>query len=105
MSWITAEDYANAEPDPLAPAAKDILTHMNEDHADAVKLYASVTAKVAHVSSAVITAVDRYGFDLAVTTTDGKRAVRLAFDAPVTTTDEVRKAMVAMVKAARSAST
>lgn len=104
MSWITAEDYASAEADPLAPAAKDVLTHMNDDHADAVKLYASVTAKVADVQSAVMTAVDRYGFDLAVTTTEGKRAVRLAFDAPVTTTDEVRKAMVAMVRAARAAS-
>ena len=51
-----------------------------------------------------MTAVDRYGFELAVKTPDGPRAMRLAFDDPVATTDEVRRAMVALVKRARGTS-
>jgi heme iron utilization protein len=103
MSWVTADDYRVAEPDPLAVAAAGILTHMNDDHTDAVLAYAKALAGVADASAATMTAVDRYGFELAVITPQGPRSVRLAFDAPVTTNDEVRRAMVALVKRARAA--
>lgn len=102
MSWVTAEDYRAAEPDPLARASKDILAHMNDDHTDAVLAYATKLAGVADATSATMTAVDRYGFELALTTPAGPRATRLAFDEPVTTSDEVRRAMVAMVKQTRA---
>ena len=36
MSWVAADDYRVAEPDPLAPASAGILAHMNDDHADSV---------------------------------------------------------------------
>ncbi len=52
-----------------------------------------------------MTAVDRYGFDIAAKTPAGPRAARLAFDEPVATPDEVRRAMVALVKRARAGST
>ena len=101
MSWVSAEDYRVAEPDPLAAAAGGILKHMNDDHADAVLAYAKVLADLPDASRATMTAVDRYGFDIAVLTPEGPRAARLAFDAPVSTNDEVRQAMVALVKRAR----
>jgi len=103
MSWVTADDYRVAEPDPLTDAAEEILTHMNTDHAEAVLAYARVLASMPEATAATMTAVDRYGFDLAVKTPEGPRATRLEFDEPVTTSDEVRRAMVAMVKRARSA--
>jgi len=105
MSWVTADDYRAAEPDPLTDSAAGILTHMNADHTDAVLAYAKVLAGVTDASSATMTAVDRYGFELATLTPAGPRAVRLAFDAPVTTNDEVRRAMVALVKRARDGMT
>jgi putative heme iron utilization protein len=101
MSWVSSEDYRKAEPDPLASAARGILAHMNGDHADALLAYARVLATIPDAESATMTSVDRYGFDLAVKTSTGPRATRLAFAAPVTTPDEVRAAMVAMVKLAR----
>lgn len=101
MSWVSAEDYATAEPDPLAPHATGILSHMNEDHADAVLAYATALAGIEGAVSASLTSVDRYGFTLDAITTDGTRSARLGFDAPVTTTDEVRRAMVALVRRAR----
>ncbi len=65
--------------------------------------YAKVLANIPEATAATMTSVDRYGFDLAVTTPTGPRATRLAFDEPVTTNDEVRRAMIALVKRARGA--
>lgn len=101
MSWVTGDDYRAAEPDPLAASSAGILTHMNDDHADAVLAYAKALAGLAEATSAAMTAVDRYGFELAAVTPAGPRAARLAFDEPVTTSDEVRRAMVSLVKRAR----
>jgi len=103
MSWVTVEDYCAAEPDPLADSAAGILAHMNDDHGEAVLSYARELASVTDATSATMTAVDRYGFELATLTPGGPRAVRLAFDAPVSTSDEVRRAMVTLVKRARAA--
>jgi heme iron utilization protein len=103
MTWVNAEDYATAEPDPLVASSPDILAHMNGDHGDALIAYARGLAGISNAQHAVMTAVDRYGFDLDVTTPEGTRAARLAFDAPSSTTDEVRRAMVALVKKARAA--
>jgi putative heme iron utilization protein len=104
MSWVTPDDYRAARPDPLAPAAAGILQHMNDDHADAVLAYARVLAGIADAESATMTAVDRYGFDLAVITPKGPRAARLEYDggATVDTSDAVRRVLVAMVKRARA---
>ncbi len=107
MSWVGADEYCAARPDPLATAAGGILRHMNEDHAAAVLAYARVLAGIADAEAATMTAVDRYGFDLAVTTPRGPRAARLAYDsdgpedATVDTPDGVRRVLVAMVKRAR----
>jgi putative heme iron utilization protein len=75
---------------------------MNDDHAEAALAYARVLAGVTGATSATLTAVDRYGFDLAVKTPDGPRATRVAFNAPVATSEEVRREMVALVKRARA---
>jgi heme iron utilization protein len=75
---------------------------MNDDHADAMLAYARALANLPAATAATMTAVDRYRFEMAVVTPDGKRARRLAFDTPLSTTDEVRRAMVAMVKDARA---
>jgi putative heme iron utilization protein len=83
-------------------ASTGILTHMNDDHADAVLAYAKTLAGIADAEAATMTAVDRYGFELAAITPAGPRTARLAFDEPVTTNDEVRRAMVALVKRARA---
>jgi heme iron utilization protein len=103
MSWVSPEDYRRAEPDPLADAAAGILAHMNGDHSDSVLAYAKALAGIRDASAATMTAVDRYGFELAMTTPECPRATRLAFDEPVATADEVRRAMIEMVKRARVA--
>src|SRR6478735_4126817 len=65
MSWVDAAEYAAAEPDPLAgDVAAGIIAHMNEDHADAQVLYCRHLLGRPDTTSASMSAVDRYGFDM-----------------------------------------
>jgi putative heme iron utilization protein len=100
MSWVTAPDYAAAHPDPLADAAQGILDHMNADHADALLLFAKVTAKL-DAEAATMTSVDRLGFHLRVRTPVGIKGARIPFLREATTPGETRSILVEMVKQAR----
>jgi len=102
MSWVTAEDYLGAEPDPIAPNAEAILSHMNEDHEEALIIYACGIAGIADAKGATMTAVDRYGFTMMVLTPAGVRKSRIRFPSLVSTTHDVRKMMVELVKVARA---
>lgn len=101
MSWIAGEAWARAEPDPIAPYAPEVLDHMNRDHADAVLAYCRGLAGV-DATGATLTAVDRYGFEIAATTPSGPRDVRLAFSGPVSTPAEVRAELVRLAREARA---
>ncbi|HVW33672.1 MAG TPA: DUF2470 domain-containing protein [Acidimicrobiia bacterium] len=103
MSWVGASDYAGAEADPLAGEAVGILEHMNADHADSLVLMARKFAGRPDATEAVMTAVDRYGFDIVASGPAGRAAVRLGFDAPVASVAAVRPAMVRLVDRARTA--
>jgi putative heme iron utilization protein len=102
MSWISKTEWRAAEPDPLGPSAADMIAHMNADHADAIVLYCKAFSKATEITSASMTGVDRYGFDMSAMTAKGPRPVRLAFGTPVSTPEEVRAALISMVKDARS---
>ena len=102
MSWISHAEWQAAEPDPLASFAAGTIAHMNADHADAMVLYCRAFSKAADVTSATMTGVDRYGFEMSAKTPAGPRPVRVAFGRTVSTPEDVRAALVAMVKDARS---
>jgi putative heme iron utilization protein len=102
MSWISKADWREAEADPLGSSAAAIIDHMNDDHADAMVLYCRAFSKATEVTSASMTGVDRYGFEMSALTPQGPRPVRLAFAKPLSTAEEVRAALISMVKDARS---
>ena len=102
MSWVEAADWHTAEPDPLVASAAGIIAHMNDDHAEAMALYCRAFSKATDITAATMTGVDRYGFEMSAVTADGPRPVRLAFADPVGTPEEVRAALVAMLKDART---
>jgi hypothetical protein len=104
MSWISKAEWQAAEPDPLASSAAGIIPHMNSDHVDAMVLYCKAFSKATEVTSASMTGVDRYGFEMSAMTAQGPRPVRLAFAKPVVTPEEARAALISMVKDARSKS-
>ena len=102
MSWVEAADWHTAEPDPLAASAPGIIAHMNHDHADGLVLYCRAFSKATDITAASMTGVDRYGFEMSAVTAEGPRPVRLAFADPVGTPEQVRAALVAMLKDART---
>ena len=100
MGWISAEEYQNAQPDPLADAAAGIIEHMNTDHQEALTLLARRFAGI-EAQEAAITSVDRLGFHLRVKTQEGVRGARIAFPREVSTPGETRSVLVGMVQQAR----
>lgn len=102
MGWVSAGDYLDAEPDPLADAATGILEHMNDDHVEAMLLLARGIAGV-EAEDAKMTAVDRLGFHVRLTTAEGMRGVRIPFTREVRNGDETRMVLVEMVQKERDA--
>lgn len=101
MSWVTAEAWGAAAPDPMAPHAAGILAHMNDDHAAALVDYCRAFSRATEVRSARMTGIDRYGFELSAETPEGPRPVRVAFPSPIATPEDARRELVGLVKKAR----
>ena len=100
MGWVSASDYEQAKPDPLADAAIRIIQHMNADHTDALILYAKAFAGL-EAQQAVMTSLDRLGFHVRLKTTEGMRGVRIALSREVTTAADARTVLVDMVAQAQ----
>jgi putative heme iron utilization protein len=101
MSWISAADFAGATVDPIAPSADGIVSHMNDDHADALRLYCHAFSRATDAERATMTTIDRYGFEMTAYGPFGQGLVRLAFETPINDATEARKALVAMLGDAR----
>jgi putative heme iron utilization protein len=102
MGWVSADEYLDAEPDPLADAAAGIIDHMNADHVEAMLLLARGIAGVEAVE-AKMTAVDRLGFHVRLKTDEGMRGVRIPFTREVRTGEQTRAVLVEMVQKERTA--
>ena len=105
MSWVSADDHAAAEPDPLRPHAAGIVEHMNDDHAEALVLYCRAFGGRAATTEAEMVGVDRYGFTMLARDegADDRTAVRIAFGRSVETAGAVRIAMIDLLREARAA--
>jgi len=101
MGWVSASEYARAQPDPLADSMAEIIQHMNADHKDALVLLTQEFARV-ESQEATMTAVDRLGFHVRLKTQDGMRGARIAFLREVSNPTETRKVLVEMVRRAHS---
>jgi heme iron utilization protein len=104
MGWVDAGSYRAAEPDPLTDAAPGILSHMNEDHADALILYCRRYAGV-EAGEAAMTGVDRLGFRVRARVGEEEQDLRINFPREVRTPGETRVVLVEMVRAARADAT
>jgi heme oxygenase (biliverdin-IX-beta and delta-forming) len=80
----------------LLAAESDILAHMNEEHADAVELYATAL-KDRRPGHWRMTGIDPEGCDLLV---EGE-ALRIIFAKPIATPQEAREELVRLTKQAR----
>lgn len=101
MSWVEADEYTAARPDPLRSEQTSILEHMNNDHADSLVVYAKAFGGAPEATGATMLTCDRYGFDLLIEAPTGKQAVRIPFGAATDTPDAVRQAMIRLVTEGR----
>jgi putative heme iron utilization protein len=83
----------------LAAGEADIVSHMNDDHADAVQLYATVLAG-APAGRWLMTGLDSEGLD-AVEASSGQ-TVRVAFGERISSPTDARRELIRLVGIARS---
>lgn len=97
IRWFSATELNVVPAGGLAEAEEGIVNHMNDDHSDAVQLYAG---KLLGLSGSEwrMTGIDAEGIDLR----RGGQVARLAFDAPLAAASEARKMLVALVAKARA---
>lgn len=99
---VTAEEYAAAEPDPIAPFSAPVAGHMNEDHADStiamIKHYVGIS-----VDKATILNLDRLGMNVACERGKDAFKARLPFPRPATDRKSVKELIVEMTRAAAAA--
>ncbi len=97
IHWLDTAEIIADPAAPLANAEADIVQHMNEDHAGAVRLYA--TALLAQPDGAWrLTGVDPEGTDLRL----GGTTARLEFAHTVADADAARDELVRLAAAART---
>lgn len=102
MASSDEESYLDAEPDPVAPHAAFAVSHLNEDHADALLLMARHLAGHTDATAARCLRADRYGLDLGVSTPRGDTPARVAFAEALDAPDGLRAATVDLAKRSRA---
>lgn len=78
-----------------------IVTHMNEDHGDAIVLYLKAFAYVSSCESATMLSIDEAGMDIEYHEDGLKHQTRVRFDPQLESAGEARERLVAMVNHAR----
>lgn len=101
IDWIAADDllYRLPEDCPLIEQEAGVVAHMNEDHADAIQLYATRLLG-AEGEGWRMTGCDPEGCDLR----RGGEVLRLDFDKPARDAESARVELVRLVKRARAVS-
>lgn len=89
--------------DVITPEVSDrICTHMNEDHADAVLLYAKAFANLTDATAAEMLSIDPEGINLSAQANGAKVPVRIGFDHVLKDSEDAHHTLIEMVKQARS---
>jgi putative heme iron utilization protein len=98
IHWLDQAALAagDASSEALVEAEADIVAHMNEDHPDALDLYANRLLKLAGQGWRM-TGIDHAGIDLVL----GNSRARLDFEQPVADGPAARAALISLVKRAR----
>ncbi|MBD2301944.1 DUF2470 domain-containing protein [Nostoc sp. FACHB-190] len=78
-----------------------ICNHMNEDHADAVLLYAKFFGDITEATSAQMLAIDSQGMDLTTQVNEESIPVRIQFDHILADAEDAHQTLIAMIKQAR----
>jgi putative heme iron utilization protein len=89
--------------DLLTPAISDrICKHMNEDHAEAIALYAQVFGQRPNTETAQMLAIDSQGMDLTIQYQEQSEKIRITFDHTLQDSEDAHQTLIAMVRQARN---
>ncbi|MEH2059527.1 MAG: DUF2470 domain-containing protein [Nostoc sp.] len=78
-----------------------ICNHMNDDHADAVVIYAQAFGGVTDANAAQMLSIDAQGMDLTAQVNGESVPVRIQFDHVLADAEDAHQTLIAMVKQAR----
>ncbi len=95
MGWVMPDDYAGAAVDPLADEVSSLIHEFNTEQATTLLLLARVFGNV-EAQQATVTALDRLGFHLRITTPGRMQGGRVAFPNPVRNASEVRAGLAGL---------
>ncbi len=88
--------------DPITPAISDrICAHMNDDHADAIVLYAKVYGNTPEATAATMQSIDPEGMNLLAQVHGTATPLRIAFDHTLQDSEDAHQTLIAMVRQAR----
>lgn len=85
-----------------AEVSDRICAHMNEDHADAVLIYAQAFGGLADAAAAQMLSIDVEGMDLKAQVNGAVVPVRIKFDHVLKDSEDAHHTLIAMVRQARS---
>jgi putative heme iron utilization protein len=89
--------------DPITPeVSQRICTHMNDDHAEAVLMYAKVYGQAEDATAATMKSIDPEGMDLNVMLGEEATTIRVPFDRSLTDSEDAHQVLIAMVRQARA---
>ncbi|WP_016950184.1 DUF2470 domain-containing protein [Anabaena sp. PCC 7108] len=88
--------------DQFSPEISDrICKHMNEDHANAVVIYAQAFGNVKNATVAQMLSIDAEGMNLSAEVNGETVPVRVQFDHILADAEDAHQTLIAMVKQAR----
>lgn len=89
--------------DPITPeVSQRICAHMNDDHAEAVLMYAKVYGQAEDATAATMMAIDPEGMDLDVMLGAEATTIRVPFERSLTDSEDAHQVLIAMVRQARA---
>jgi putative heme iron utilization protein len=89
--------------DPITPeVSQRICTHMNDDHAEAVLMYAQVYGQAEDATAATMKSIDPEGMDLNVMLGEEATTIRVPFERSLTDSEDAHQVLIAMVRQART---
>lgn len=89
--------------DPFSPEVSErICKHMNEDHADAVALYARIFGNSPETEGAKMLSIDAQGMNLVAQIKSESIPLRIEFDHILQDSEDAHHTLIDMVKQART---
>ncbi len=87
----------------ITPAISDrICKHMNEDHGDALVLYAKIFGNVTATEKAEMVSIDTLGMNLSAQMQGETVPIRIQFDHSLKDAEDAHHTLIDMLKAAKS---